>query len=105
MLIASYIGLVVGLAIFIGLIVWQGIADLAGLLLSTGWALLLVPAIWFPTVLLNARCWQLLFAPPHGPRSSKRFTLNGWVAPSTRCYRRLDWWGNRQSTCPDSVGH
>ena len=38
MRIASYIGLVVGLTIFIGLIIWQGIADLAGLLLSTGWA-------------------------------------------------------------------
>lgn len=67
MRIASYIGLVVGLSIFIGLIVWQGIADLAGLLLSTGWGLLLVTAIWFPTVLLNARCWQILFMPPHGP--------------------------------------
>ena len=73
MRIASYIGLVVGLTIFIGLIIWQGIADLAGLLLSTGWALLLVPAIWFPTVLLNARCWQVLFAPPHGPTFFQAF--------------------------------
>ena len=73
MRIASYIGLVVGLAIFICLIVWHGIADLAGLLVSTGWALLLVPAIWFPTLLLNARCWQLLFAPPHGPKFFQAF--------------------------------
>jgi len=73
MRIASYIGLVVGLAIFIGLLVWQGLADLVGLLLSTGWTLLLVPAIWFPTVLLNARCWQILFVPPHGPTFSQAF--------------------------------
>ena len=51
----------------------QGIADLAGLLLSTGWALFLVPAIWFPTVLLNARCWQVLFAPPYGPTFLQAF--------------------------------
>ena len=81
MRIASYIGLVVGLAIFIGLIVWQGVADLAGLLLSTGWALLLVPAIWFPTVLLNARCWQLLFAPPHGPTFAQAFHAQ-WMGRS-----------------------
>jgi len=73
MRIASYIGLFVGLFVFIGLIVWQGVADLAGLLLSTGWALMLVPAIWFPTVLFNARCWQILFVPPNGPTFRQAF--------------------------------
>ena len=61
MRIASYIGLIVGLGIFIALVVWQGFGDLADLLLASGWPLLLVPAIWFPTVLMNARCWQVLF--------------------------------------------
>ncbi|MBK17252.1 MAG: hypothetical protein CMM52_00225 [Rhodospirillaceae bacterium] len=67
MKIASYIGLVVGLAILIALIVWQGLEDIVTLLAASGWALLLVPAIWFPTVLMNARCWQLLFLKDHRP--------------------------------------
>ena len=71
--IASYIGLVVGLTIFVGLVIWQGIGDLLDLLLSSGWALLLVPVAWFPTVLMNARCWQLLFLPPHGPNFGQAF--------------------------------
>ncbi|MEC7658050.1 MAG: lysylphosphatidylglycerol synthase domain-containing protein, partial [Pseudomonadota bacterium] len=71
--IASYIGLVVGLTIFVGLVIWQGIGDLLDLLLSSGWALLLVPVAWFPTVLMSARCWQLLFSPPHGPNFGQAF--------------------------------
>ncbi|MED6310485.1 MAG: hypothetical protein VX624_11365, partial [Pseudomonadota bacterium] len=71
--VASYIGLVVGLTIFVGLVIWQGIGDLSDLLLSSGWALLLVPVAWFPTVLMNARCWQLLFSPPHGPNFGQAF--------------------------------
>ncbi|MED5574989.1 MAG: lysylphosphatidylglycerol synthase domain-containing protein, partial [Pseudomonadota bacterium] len=71
--IASYIGLVVGLTIFVGLVIWQGIGDLLDLLLSSGWALLLVPVAWFPTALMNARCWQLLFSPPHGPNFGQAF--------------------------------
>ena len=73
MRVASYIGLVVGLTIFVGLVTWQGIGDLLDLLLSSGWALLLVPVAWFPTVLMNARCWQLLFLPPHGPNFGQAF--------------------------------
>ena len=73
MRIASYIGLILGLGIFIALVVWQGFGDLADLLLASGWPLLLVPAIWFPTVLMNARCWQVLFVPPHGPTFGQAF--------------------------------
>ncbi len=67
MKIASYIGLLIGLVILTALIAWQGASEVAGVLLASGWALLWVPAIWFPTVLMNARCWQLLFAPSHMP--------------------------------------
>ncbi len=67
MKIASYIGLVIGLAILTGLIAWQGLGDIWGLLTASGWALLLVPAIWFPTVLMNARCWHLLFLKDQRP--------------------------------------
>jgi hypothetical protein len=67
MKIASYIGLVIGLVLLTVLIAWQGFSDVAGVLLASGWALLWVPVVWFPTVLMNARCWQLLFAPAHMP--------------------------------------
>lgn len=78
MRIASYIGLVIGLVVFVGLIVWQGVGEIAELLWMSGWPLLLVPAIWFPTVLMNARCWQILFAPGEGPRFGQAF-LAQWM--------------------------
>ncbi len=67
MKIASYIGLVIGLAILTGLIAWQGLGEIWGLLAASGGMLLLVPAIWFPTVLMNARCWHLLFLEDQRP--------------------------------------
>lgn len=67
MKIASIVGLVVGLAVLAGLIVWQGIADVAALLLASDWKLLLVPLIWLPTLFMNARSWQLLFLPREAP--------------------------------------
>jgi putative membrane protein len=67
MKIASYIGLFIGLALLTVLIAWQGFSDIAGVLLSSGWAILWVPLAWFPTVLMNVRCWQLLFPPDHMP--------------------------------------
>lgn len=73
MKVASYIGLFAGLALLTALIAWQGIGEVAGVLLASGWALLWVPVIWFPTVLMNARCWQLLFAPAHMPTFFRAF--------------------------------
>jgi putative membrane protein len=73
MKIASYIGLVVGLAVMTGLLAWQGIMEIANLLISSGWALLWVPMVWIPSVLMNARCWQLLFAPGFGPTFRQAF--------------------------------
>ncbi|MBT6406801.1 MAG: TIGR00374 family protein [Rhodospirillaceae bacterium] len=73
MKIASYIGLVVGLAIMTGLIVWQGVMEIAGILLASGWALLWVPVIWIPSILMNARCWQSLFAPGYEPTFMQAF--------------------------------
>ena len=73
MKIASYIGLVIGLVIMTALVVSEGVMDIADLLTSTGWVLLLVPAIWFPTVLMNARCWQLLFRADRAPTFFQAF--------------------------------
>lgn len=64
---ASYIGMLTGLLAMTVLIAWQGAMEIADILLASGWALLLVPIIWSPTVLLNARGWQLLFRREHAP--------------------------------------
>lgn len=73
MKLASYIGLAVGLAVLAGLVLSEGIADIARLLFGTGWPLLWVPAVWFPTALMNARCWHLLFAPDRAPTFPQAF--------------------------------
>lgn len=65
---ASYVGLIVGLAVLTGLIAWQGVAEIGAILLASGWSLLLVPLVWLPTAFMNTRCWQLLFDPAHVPR-------------------------------------
>lgn len=61
MRIASILGLVAGLAVLVGLIAWQGVAEIVDLLARSSWSLLWVPVIWLPTLFMNARCWQLLF--------------------------------------------
>jgi putative membrane protein len=73
MKIASYIGLVVGLAVMTALIAWQGVAEIFSLLIGTGWALIWVPLIWVPSALMNARCWQILFQPGFGPSFGQAF--------------------------------
>ena len=45
MKIASYIGLVVGLVVMAGLIAWQGVMEIADVLIASGWVLLWVPVI------------------------------------------------------------
>jgi putative membrane protein len=78
---ASYIGLVVGLAVLTGLIAWQGLMEVVGILLGSGWPLLLVPLIWLPTILMATRGWQLLFAPRHAPTFGQAFYAQ-WIGRS-----------------------
>ena len=78
MKVASYIGLTIGLIIFTSLIVWQGARDLATLLFDSGWTLLWVPAIWLPSILMNARSWQILFPLGNGPTFRQAF-LAQWM--------------------------
>ena len=78
MKVTSYIGLAVGLIIMTGLIAWQGATEIASLLFTSGWTLLWVPIIWIPSILMNARCWQILFAPGYGPTFRQAF-LAQWM--------------------------
>lgn len=73
MKIASFIGLFAGLAMLTGLIAWQGASEVGGILLASGWSILLVPLVWSPTIPMNARCWQILFLPAHMPKFWQAF--------------------------------
>lgn len=64
----SWIGLAIGLAIAVVLVAWQGAEDVAVLLASTGWKLLLVAGFAVPSLLLSTASWQLLFPPGRAPR-------------------------------------
>jgi len=75
---ASIIGLLVGLVILIWLIAWQGVTDIADLLVRSGWSLLLVPLVWAPTLLMTTTSWQLLFPPGQVPRFRNAF-LAQWM--------------------------
>ena len=63
----TQIGLVLGLSLLIGLLVWQGFMEVLRLLLDSGWYLLLLPLAWFPVMLPATQGWRRLFKPGQAP--------------------------------------
>lgn len=63
----TYLGLVAGLTLLVFLLAWRGIGDVARILASSGWALLLLPPAWLPVFLMFTRSWQVLFVPADRP--------------------------------------
>ena len=59
--IVSYIGLLVGLLVLTLLIIWQGIDEIFELLISSGVSLLLLPIVWFPSLIAAVISWHFLF--------------------------------------------
>lgn len=75
----TYVGLAAGIALLLGLILWQGLLDVWGLLSSSGLQLLLLPVIWLPNFLLAGAAWLQFF--PSGPRPSPLQSVAGiWMA-------------------------
>jgi putative membrane protein len=74
-------GLLAGLLIFICLLMWQGVMDVLGLLLSTGWALLWLPVAWAPCLLPYALSWRMCFPSGHVP-PLPRALLGIWLCRS-----------------------
>ena len=66
----TQIGLVLGLSLLIGLLVWQGFMDVLRLLLDSGWYLLLLPLAWSPVLLPATQGWRQLFRPEQTPTFS-----------------------------------
>lgn len=59
--IASYIGLLLGLLLLTGLIIWQGLDEIIELLTDSGFSLLLLPPAWLPSFFAAVVSWYLLF--------------------------------------------
>ena len=60
-------GLVLGLALLVALLVWQGFTAVLQLLLASGWYLLLLPLAWFPVLLPATQGWRQLFSDGQAP--------------------------------------
>ena len=63
-------GLVLGLALLVALLVWQGFTEVLQLLLASGWYLLLLPLAWFPVLLPATQGWRQLFSDGQAPAFS-----------------------------------
>lgn len=64
----TYAGLLIGLAVLAVLLAWRGVDEVAGILLSSGWVLLLLPLAWLPTLFVNSLGWRVLFETGRAPR-------------------------------------
>jgi putative membrane protein len=73
-----YIGLAIGIAILVMLLVWQGLEPVFTVLLDTGWKLLWLPLVWLPGMLLTGVAWRLLFPPSRRPGYQHTF-LATWM--------------------------
>ena len=76
--IASYIGLLVGLLILTWLVAWQGIDEIFILLSQSGFYLLLLPIVWFPSLVAAVISWHYLFPIKRIPAFKKLF-LSLWM--------------------------
>lgn len=75
------VGFLVGLAIVIVLVGWQGIATIAERLTVAGWAIFLVALFIPPDLLLRAASFRFLFAPGRAPRFADT-TIAMWIGSS-----------------------
>lgn len=78
MRLAAHLGLALGLLLLAALLAWQGFQDVLGLLLSSGWSLLLLPVVWFPVLLPTAQGWRWMFLRGRAP-SLARALLATWI--------------------------
>ncbi len=81
MKILSYTGLFAGLIAIAVLVAWQGFGNVAGVLATLGWAVLLLPLMWLPQLCLNGASWRLLFAPGRAPDLAGSL-IGMWVSHS-----------------------
>lgn len=66
--IITRLGLILGLLLLIGLILWQGAIEVLELFIHSGWVLLWIPVAWLPNLIPATQAWRLLFEKPTTPR-------------------------------------
>ncbi len=64
---AGYIALIVGIALVIGLVCYQGAGDVAGAIAAAGWGLIAVILVRLVPIALDGYVWRLLFPENHKP--------------------------------------
>ena len=77
----SSIGLLVGLVLIAGLLVWSGIGQVMTILATAGGSLLLVVLLAPPEIFLGSEAWRRLFSPQHRPSSWQAFRAS-WMGVS-----------------------
>lgn len=78
---AAYGGLAVGVVLFVAVIAWQGIDDVAAALRQAGWGILAVALLHLPQVWADAMGWRALF--PSGQQPKRRTMIWArWIGES-----------------------
>jgi putative membrane protein len=79
--ILTRIGSLVGLILLLALFLWKGTMESLNLLIESGWSLLLLPVIWFPSLLPATEGWRLLFG-NHTPPCFYDALISTWIGRS-----------------------
>jgi len=73
--------LIFGLAVLIGLLIWQGIGEITAMLATAGWGLLVVSAFHLIPMLSSSVCWRTLL-PVHHSLPLSRLIVARWIGES-----------------------
>jgi len=64
---AASIGLLVGIALFVAIIAWQGVGEVAEALGRAGWGIIAIALFHLPPLWADSMGWRSLFPPPQRP--------------------------------------
>jgi len=78
---ATQFSLMIGIAGFVALLIWQGIGDITHTLAAAGWGLLLVTGFHVIPMLSSSVCWRVLLPDLHRP-SLIRLLIARWIGES-----------------------
>ncbi len=73
--------MILGLLVLCGLVVWQGIGEVIGLITSSGWILLTITLAWLPNLVFITESWRMVFRKEIKPQFIASF-LATWIARS-----------------------
>jgi len=77
----TFISLMTGFAGLIALLIWQGIGEVAGILATAGWGLLVITAFHLIPMLSSSMCWRILLPVQH-QLPLPRLLVARWIGES-----------------------